>query len=116
MDPKYKSFEKLLNSLLVPKLNKVFSKYTELGLRIKNIIVTKSDFSLDDYKSGGESKYNEIQRYITYEETDKPLLFFIRSLSFPINHMLLNLTSYVFTEEVIMRIVTAKGSHLTESY
>lgn len=116
MDPKYKSFEKLLNVLLVTKLNKVFSKYSEFGLRIKNIIVTKSEVDLDLYKSDEKSEYNEIQLYITYEETNTPLLFFIRRLSFPINHMILNLTSYVFTEEVIMRIVTAKGPHLTESY
>lgn len=116
MDPKYKSFEKLLNTLLVPKLNKVFFMYAEFGLRIKNIKVTKPDYSLDDYKIDEESEYNEIQLYITYEETNTPLLFFIRRLSYPINHMILNLTSYVFTEDVIMRIVTTKGDIPTDSY
>lgn len=116
MDPKYKSFEKLLNVLLVPKLNKVFFMYSEFGLRIKNITVTKPDYSLDDYKIDEESEYNEIQLYITYEETNTPLLFFIRRLSYPINHLILNLTSYVFTEDVIMRIVTTKGDIPTDSY
>lgn len=116
MDPKYKSFEKLLNTLLVPKLNKIFSNYAKFGLRVKNIKVTKSDESLEDYKNNDEAEYNEIQVYVRYEETNKPYLFFIRRLSYPINHMILNLTSYVFTEEVIIKIITIKGDMPTDSY
>ena len=115
MDPKYKSFEKLLNTLLVPKLNKVFFMYAEFGLRIKNITVTKSDEGLEEYKSDEEAEYNEIELYVIFEETDEPLLFFIRRLSFPIYHMILNLTSYVFTEEVIMKITNIKGDQTSNT-
>lgn len=115
MDPKYKSFEKLLNRLLVPKLNKVFSNYGEFGLRIKNITVTKSDESLEDYESDHFGKYDEIELYVIFEETNSPLLFFIRRLSFPIYHMILNLTSYVFTEEVIMKITNIKGKQTSNT-
>ena len=110
MDPKYKSFEKLLNTILVPKLNKVFYNYGELGLRIKNIKVKKSEVNLTGYVDYDDFKYDEIQIYVNYEETNKSNRFLLGDLSFSINHMILNLVSYVFTEEVIMQITVIKGN------
>lgn len=100
MDPRFKQFQKLLNRLLIPKLNELFSNYSDL--RILTINVHQSD----EYK-----KSYDIQTDDTYEALHIPITIRYNkeveeylNIASMIGYLVKNISYYVFIEDFLIDI------------
>lgn len=110
MNPKLINYEKLCNRILVPRLNGVFSKYSDT--RITEISI----FDIPNSKAKDKFNHELYHIKVIVKYVNPPDLFVYNGITPPINYMLLNLTSYVFEEKVLLSIFhIAKGYKESEA-
>lgn len=100
MDHRFKQFEKLIYRLLVPKINELFSEYSDL--RISTINVHQSDWYKKSYDMQTDDTYDALHIPITIrynQEVEETL-----TIASMIGYLINNISSYVFMEDILIDI------------
>lgn len=100
MDFRFKQFEKLLSKLLIPKINELFSNYSDL--RILEINVHQSDEYKKSYDMQTDDSYDSLVVPITirYNQESTETLNIASMIGYLVN----NMSSYVFMEDILIEI------------
>lgn len=111
MDPRFKQFEKLINRVLVPKINNLFSQYEDYPTRIIKVEVQEPKKNIVD-PSIFEFILEQVK--ITFVYRNRPYSF-DGGITAQINYLTLGLSSYIFTNTVVLYIKHKFGKEEVEA-
>lgn len=110
MDPRFKQFEKLINRVLVPKINNIFSQYEDCPTRIIKVVVLEPKKHVLD-PSIFEFILEQVK--VTFIYDHKPYGY--NGITAQINYLTLGLSSYIFTNTVVLYIKHKFGKEEVEA-
>lgn len=109
MDIKHKQFEKVLNRILVPKINDLFSKYGDIRIVELKVISIKKGTTYHSI----EHNLFTVELFLQFNQYDSGMQYFPSWIGYIIQNML----DYVFIENVHLDITNSfgEGNHTIET-
>lgn len=107
MDQRFKQFEKLISRVLVSKINNIFSQYEDCPTRIIKVVVLEPKKHVLDPSI---SEFILEQVKVAFIYNNKPYGY--NGIAAQINYLTLGLSSYIFTNTIVLYIKHKFGKEL----